>query len=74
MNLYHLRSLRPGGNVAAVQQFSALSDEEALSIAQEMVKASRVADFELWHGRRCVHVTTLQKEIRSRAMNPVKEC
>jgi hypothetical protein len=69
MTLYHLRSLRPSGNVAAVQRFSALSDEEALSIAREMVKAAVEPDFELWHRRRCVHATTLEKEKRSRAAN-----
>jgi hypothetical protein len=64
MTLYHLHSLRSGGSTAAVEQFSAPSDEQALSIAREMVKTAAEADFELWHGRRCVHMTTLQKETR----------
>jgi len=67
MTLYHLRSKRSNGSTA-VQEFSALSDEQALSIAREMVKTAAEADFELWHGRRCVHMTTLQKEERPEQM------
>lgn len=68
MTLYHLRSNRSNGSTVGVQEFSAPSDEQALSIAREMVKTAAEADFELWHGRRCVHMTTLQKEKRPEQM------
>jgi len=43
--------LGPKGNVIAVQRLHADTDEEALSVAKETVKGSKVAGFELWIGR-----------------------
>ena len=55
MTIYTLRSFASSGRIVAVQRLSAETDEEALSMARDMVNgASAVASFDLWQGERCV--------------------
>jgi hypothetical protein len=59
MAMYQLRLIDSTGRIAAVQRFSALTDEEALSNARERVKSSaQLKDFDLWQGERCVHAAS----------------
>ena len=51
--IYHLRSFAVSGKIIAVRRFPAETDNEALSIAHDMVEgASSVARFDLWQGER----------------------
>ena len=53
MAIYTLRSFASSGRIVAVQRFSAETDNEALSMARDMVKrASAVARFDVWQGER----------------------
>ena len=53
MAIYRLRSFASSGRIDAVQRLSAETDNEALSMARDMVKgASVVARFDLWQGDR----------------------
>ena len=55
MTIYTLRSFASSGQILAVQRLSAEDDEEALSMAREMVKgAAAVARFDVWLGERHV--------------------
>jgi hypothetical protein len=56
MKMYRLCLLSANGTIAAVQRFSADTDEEALSVARVLVKGrSQLSGFELWEGGRKVH-------------------
>ena len=54
MTIYTLRSFASSGRIIAVQRLSAEDDEEALSMARNMVRGSAVARFDLWQGERRV--------------------
>jgi hypothetical protein len=55
MAIYRLRSFASSGRIDAVQRLSAETDNEALSMARDMVKgASVVARFDLWQGDSCI--------------------
>jgi hypothetical protein len=65
MMMYTLRSFASSGRIVAVQRLSADTDEEALSMARDMVAgASAVARFDLWQGERRVDgaAPTMRKE------------
>jgi hypothetical protein len=56
MTIYTLRSFASSGRIVAVQRLSAETDEEALSMARDMVKgASALARFDLWQAERQIH-------------------
>jgi hypothetical protein len=56
MAMYTLRSFTSSGRIVAVQRLSAATDEEALSMARDMVKgASAVARFDVWQAERQIH-------------------
>lgn len=55
MAVYQFRLFGRNGKIVAVQQISAGSDQEAMSLARDCIKgAAAVAKYELWHGRRKV--------------------
>ena len=61
MMMYTLRSFASSGRILAVSRLSADTDEEALSMAREMVAAaSAVASFDLWQGERRIQGTELR--------------
>lgn len=68
MIIYTLRSFASSGRIVAVQRLSAENDEEALSMARNIVKgASAVAGFDLWQGERHIEgkaPTTKQQKPR----------
>jgi hypothetical protein len=63
MAMYQLRLIGSTGRIAAVQRFSALTDDEALSNARERVKGSaQLKDFDLWQDFRCVRAASTMAE------------
>lgn len=55
MTMYTLRSFAITGRIVAIQRLSAETDEEAHSMAHDMVDgASAVARFDLWQDARLV--------------------
>ena len=56
MTIYMLRSFASSGRIVAVQRLSAETDQEALSLARDVVDgASAVARFDLWQRERHIH-------------------
>ena len=56
MAIYRMRSFGPTGRIVSVHNLSAADDQEALTMAREMVKgASGVATFDLWEGESRIH-------------------
>jgi hypothetical protein len=55
MTMYTLRSFASSGRIVAVQRFSAETDEEALSMARDMIDGpSVIFRFDLWQGERSI--------------------
>jgi len=59
---YKLRLFGGTGKIVAVQRISAPDDEEALSIAHQMIKGAPIATFELWQDQRRVRVETRKEK------------
>ena len=68
MTIYTLRSFAMTGRIVAVQRLSAETDEEALSMARDMVEgASAVARFDLWQAERHIEGKAPKKRGKPRA-------
>ena len=73
--MYEFRLFGAAGTVVAVQQFFAFNDDEALSIASNMMKgAEPTAKFDVWKGERRVGsaVPTPKEPSRGRPITAIR--